>query len=436
MIIATASRGHFKKSRARLAARPPRRAIASIAAAAALSVCFAGCGSAPEAGKDSLALRDGQAHLATADATAQARLSGALTTSPATPTSGLLLTSGLLNPNLATEDFFLTTPRAIAFRGDPLRFSLPENDGSQSSEAPSIEAQPSDGAVVKANAWPTNGAAILAAMSGEQLVKMPDLFGSCPTSPEKAKELAHSMRDLGASQAVLSDLYPNESAEANVASLGALFQLHSTRSASFAGRLALSLSAPPSSAKASPLAAGIFTLDASADTVGASPKQSAVAARSVSSRLVSLGVRNKNPGNLRNPDTGDFQQFDTIQQGIQAADRNLLGYGTRHGINTIAGVVNRWAPKGDGDNNPSAYAMAVAKSTGIAVDEPIDLRDTEVRTRVLSAMMDVESPGWREAARQSGPVVATAAATPTRRGGRRGAQNVRSEARAQIGAES
>lgn len=127
---------------------------------------------------------------------------------------------------------------------------------------------------------------------------------------------------------------------------------------------------------------------------------------------VGVGVRNNNPGNLKDPATGNFQTFPTQQQGIQAADQNLLGYQTQHGINTIADVVSRWAPKGDGNNNPAAYASAVSAATGIPSDQKIDLTNSAVRTKVLNAMFDVESPGWRQAS-QGAPGAASGAVTGT-----------------------
>jgi soluble lytic murein transglycosylase len=117
----------------------------------------------------------------------------------------------------------------------------------------------------------------------------------------------------------------------------------------------------------------------------------------------SLGVRNNNPGNLRNPQTGQFQQYATFQQGQQAADANLSAYGSQHGINTIQGVINRWAPKGDGNNDPQAYAATVAKAVGIAPDDKVDLSDPAQRKKILNAMFDVESPGWRAAQNQPAP---------------------------------
>lgn len=109
------------------------------------------------------------------------------------------------------------------------------------------------------------------------------------------------------------------------------------------------------------------------------------------------GIVNNNPGNLKDPKTGQFMTFASPQDGIAAADQNLLGYQTQHGINTLNGITARWAPKGDGNNDPAAYAQAVSQATGIAPDQKIDLTNPAVRGKVLQAMFDVETPGWRGA---------------------------------------
>ncbi len=429
-LIAAALRGPSQPSRSRVGTRTRRRAIVSMIAAAGLAVVVSGCGTDPEMAQDSRAGLENGIHLATMADAAPATPWAALSAKQAASSSGILIGSALLNRNLATEDFFLTTRRFDGAAMNPLRFTTPM----EIQRAQSIELRSTPDTTAAATAWPVDGAAVLAAMPGEQLFKMPDLFDSCPTSPDSAKGMAHSMRARGAGQAVLADLYPNAGSPTNVASLGALFQMHSASGRDFVSRLAMNLAVPMPTAQPSRLAAGIFSLDAFIQANEGGTSQPAANARSSASRFVSLGVRNKNPGNLRDRDTGNFAQFDTLRQGIHAADMNLLDYQVHHGIRTIEAVVNRWAPKGDGNNDPAAYAAAVSKSTGIGVDEQIDLTDATVRTRVLSAMFDVESPGWRQAALQeSGHVMASAGAI--RRSGRRGAQGVRTEARAQVGAE-
>lgn len=138
-----------------------------------------------------------------------------------------------------------------------------------------------------------------------------------------------------------------------------------------------------------------------ADQVGVQYGNTATAPPPPAPGTGSVGIRNNNPGNLKDPMTGQFQTFASQSQGVQAADQNLLAYQTKHGIDTISGITNRWAPAGDGNNNPVAYAATVAAATGIPADQKIDLTNPAVRTKVLNAMFDVETPGWKGADQQA-----------------------------------
>ena len=81
-------------------------------------------------------------------------------------------------------------------------------------------------------------------------------------------------------------------------------------------------------------------------------------------------VRNNNPGNLRYTGTpwqglaspesdGEFCVFRNPYYGIRAMARVLLTYYRHHGINTIRGVIERWAPPGE--NDTEAYIQAVTR---------------------------------------------------------------------------
>lgn len=123
-----------------------------------------------------------------------------------------------------------------------------------------------------------------------------------------------------------------------------------------------------------------------------------------------VGIRNNNFGNIKGPD-GQFQTFSTPQEGVNAADQLLATYGGKHGINTIAGIANRWAPKGDGNNDPTAKAAAIAAASGVPANQPINLQDPAMRARILPALFDTETPGWRNAisaapAQAAGPMAA------------------------------
>ena len=56
-----------------------------------------------------------------------------------------------------------------------------------------------------------------------------------------------------------------------------------------------------------------------------------------------------NPGNLRPVGASSgFQQFSSPEEGIAAANKNLEAYGKK-GINTLRGVISRWAPPSEKD---------------------------------------------------------------------------------------
>ncbi|EAQ36926.1 putative bacteriophage protein [Nitrobacter sp. Nb-311A] len=112
------------------------------------------------------------------------------------------------------------------------------------------------------------------------------------------------------------------------------------------------------------------------------------------------GIRNNNPLNLKNsPFTqkqpgftgsdGRFGRFGSMDQGLAAADNLLQSYGQR-GINTVSGIINRWAPANDG-NPVSAYAQFVARKAGVDPNAPIDMNDPAVRHRVVGAMAEFEN---------------------------------------------
>lgn len=110
---------------------------------------------------------------------------------------------------------------------------------------------------------------------------------------------------------------------------------------------------------------------------------------------VPRGIRNNNPLNIvRNdikwqgmsatqPDTR-FVSFDSPESGIRAAAKILQAYQESHGINTMRGVVTRWAPPSE--NDTSAYIKAVEIRADIDPDDAIDLMDYQTVYMLLRAM--------------------------------------------------
>lgn len=118
------------------------------------------------------------------------------------------------------------------------------------------------------------------------------------------------------------------------------------------------------------------------------------------SALEPRGIRNNNPGNIEDGSfarrmpgytgsDGRFAKFASAENGQTAIDSLLASYGGR-GINTVGGVINRWAPPSD--NNPtSSYAATVAKGMGIGPNDQIDLGDPAIRQKIAAGIVGFEN---------------------------------------------
>ncbi|WP_425952884.1 hypothetical protein [Ralstonia pseudosolanacearum] len=109
--------------------------------------------------------------------------------------------------------------------------------------------------------------------------------------------------------------------------------------------------------------------------------------------------RATNPGNIRygdfarrygaiGQDGSGFAVFPDAATGTAAMQALLRSYGER-GLDTVGGVVGRWAPPSE--NDTSSYAKAVAKRLGVGSDTKLDMRNPAV----------IEALG-REMAKQEG----------------------------------
>lgn len=111
------------------------------------------------------------------------------------------------------------------------------------------------------------------------------------------------------------------------------------------------------------------------------------------------GIRNNNPGNItaggfteRRGATGDdgrFARFETPQEGIRAVGDLLDVYERKHGLDTVQGIINRWAPPQE--NNTGAYVSQVARSLGVSPNEKLDLSDPRVKSGLVSAIIQHEN---------------------------------------------
>lgn len=110
------------------------------------------------------------------------------------------------------------------------------------------------------------------------------------------------------------------------------------------------------------------------------------------------GIRLKNPGNIRHGDKWDgrsadqpdpdFVKFEQPQFGIRAIARVLISY-EKKGINTVRGVINRWAPPNE--NDTGSYVMHVAGLLSVDPDEVIDIDSYEVMDPLVRAIIRHEN---------------------------------------------
>ena len=118
----------------------------------------------------------------------------------------------------------------------------------------------------------------------------------------------------------------------------------------------------------------------------------------INSNLDSLGLTNNNVGNIRPLSVGqwegqigvnrNFVVFQDLAWGIRAFATNFYSSVTRHGTDTLAKYLNRYAPESD-NNITSSYITSVSNATGINPNAkmPTDVKSVK---SILKAQMRVE----------------------------------------------
>lgn len=117
--------------------------------------------------------------------------------------------------------------------------------------------------------------------------------------------------------------------------------------------------------------------------------------------MASRGVRNNNPGNIERNSTKwqgmaedqssdiRFIVFKSPQYGIRAIAVTIMTYSTKYGLNTVAEIINRWAPPGE--NNTAAYIEAVSAGMGVKPDTVIDVDNAYVMLPLVKAIIKHEN---------------------------------------------
>lgn len=110
--------------------------------------------------------------------------------------------------------------------------------------------------------------------------------------------------------------------------------------------------------------------------------------------LTTPAARNLNPGNLRDPSTGDWQKFDTVEEGFNALMNDIEAKKagrTRTGLSgdsTLLDFFKSYAP--EFENNTVHYASTVAKRLGVDLNTPIKSVETFELADAISRFEDQE----------------------------------------------
>lgn len=113
------------------------------------------------------------------------------------------------------------------------------------------------------------------------------------------------------------------------------------------------------------------------------------------------GIRNNNPGNIRHGanwqgleeksrelDTA-FCVFKSPVWGIRALAKVLINYKKIHGLNTVRGIISRYAPPNE--NQTLAYIQSVAKQLEVYPDTVIDIEERGILTVLIKAVIRMEN---------------------------------------------
>lgn len=112
------------------------------------------------------------------------------------------------------------------------------------------------------------------------------------------------------------------------------------------------------------------------------------------------GIHNNNPGNLRSSgeqwdglsasqSDPSFYSFQTPEHGIRAMTKVLENYQVGHGLQTVADMINRYAPPSE--NSTNDYARSVANDMGVDQNAAIDFSNEETAAKMVGAMIRMEN---------------------------------------------
>ena len=115
--------------------------------------------------------------------------------------------------------------------------------------------------------------------------------------------------------------------------------------------------------------------------------------------MIPRGIRNNNPGNLNfagqkgavlepGPNAR-FARFPTPEAGLEALRNQLCRYIVRDGIDTVAGIIGKWAPPCE--NDTAAYIRSVARSLNVTSDAKLGPPTPALLAKLMNAIIRFEN---------------------------------------------
>ena len=115
------------------------------------------------------------------------------------------------------------------------------------------------------------------------------------------------------------------------------------------------------------------------------------------------GIRNNNPGNIRNSERNDwagevskadkkdnaFEEFEDIPHGVRAMMKLLLKSQRSYNLRSIKELIERWAPRDE--NDTAAYVRWVCREMQIPDCCRLDLSDKGTMCALVDAMCYMEN---------------------------------------------
>jgi len=122
--------------------------------------------------------------------------------------------------------------------------------------------------------------------------------------------------------------------------------------------------------------------------------------------MTTRGIRNNNPGNIERGEKWQglsarhemtpaqkkekrFCVFRSPEWGIRALVKIIQTYERKHSLDTVRGIIERWAPPSE--NDTSSYITQVAMALSVEQDAPLNLANTRTMLALVKAIIRHEN---------------------------------------------